>query len=146
MGNWRRIWFSHYLTRTLFPNPSTLLIWQHAGQGTRHFNHLEDYKFFHHWFSGVKWEKQLYLACFNMLFTLVLRSLVRYLYWCTTSPERYIRYISLSKFTITESRISNLEWYFWAFVNCIGTSWSISSPHCSIQYICFTGKVLWICK
>jgi len=22
--------------------------------GTRHFNPLEDYRFFHHWFSGVK--------------------------------------------------------------------------------------------
>jgi hypothetical protein len=25
-----------------------------AGKGTRHFNSLEDYIFFHHWFSGVK--------------------------------------------------------------------------------------------
>jgi hypothetical protein len=25
-----------------------------AGKGTRHFNPLEDYRFFHHWFSGVK--------------------------------------------------------------------------------------------
>jgi len=25
-----------------------------AGKGTRHFNLLEDYRFFHHWFSGVK--------------------------------------------------------------------------------------------
>jgi hypothetical protein len=54
MGNWRRICFSHYLTRTLFQNPSILPISQHAGKGTRHFNTLEDYRFFHHWFSGVK--------------------------------------------------------------------------------------------
>jgi hypothetical protein len=26
--------FSHYLTRTLFQNPSKLPIWQHAGRGT----------------------------------------------------------------------------------------------------------------
>jgi hypothetical protein len=25
-----------------------------SGKGTRHFNPLEDYRFFHHWFSGVK--------------------------------------------------------------------------------------------
>ena len=25
-----------------------------AGKGTRHFNPLEDYRFFHQWFSGVK--------------------------------------------------------------------------------------------
>jgi len=25
-----------------------------AGKGTRHFNPLEDYRFFHHWFSVVK--------------------------------------------------------------------------------------------
>jgi hypothetical protein len=25
-----------------------------AGKDTRHFNPLEDYRFFHHWFSGVK--------------------------------------------------------------------------------------------
>jgi hypothetical protein len=25
-----------------------------AGKGKRHFNPLEDYRFFHHWFSGVK--------------------------------------------------------------------------------------------
>jgi hypothetical protein len=25
-----------------------------AGKGTRHFNPLEDYRFFHHWFSEVK--------------------------------------------------------------------------------------------
>jgi hypothetical protein len=25
-----------------------------AKKGTRHFNPLEDYIFFHHWFSGVK--------------------------------------------------------------------------------------------
>jgi hypothetical protein len=25
-----------------------------AGKGTSHFNPLEDYRFFHHWFSGVK--------------------------------------------------------------------------------------------
>jgi len=25
-----------------------------AGKGTRHFNPLEDYRYFHHWFSGVK--------------------------------------------------------------------------------------------
>ena len=25
-----------------------------AGKGTIHFNPLEDYRFFHHWFSGVK--------------------------------------------------------------------------------------------
>jgi hypothetical protein len=25
-----------------------------AGKGTRHFNPPEDYRFFHHWFSGVK--------------------------------------------------------------------------------------------
>jgi hypothetical protein len=31
-----------------------LPIKQHAGKGTRHFNPLEDYGFFHHWFSGVK--------------------------------------------------------------------------------------------
>jgi hypothetical protein len=54
MGNWGRICFSHYLTRTLFQNTSKLPIWQHAGKGTRHFNPLEDYRFFHHWFSGVK--------------------------------------------------------------------------------------------
>jgi hypothetical protein len=54
MGNWRRICFSHYLTWTLFQNPIQLLIWQHAGKGTRHFNPLEDYRFFHHWFNGVK--------------------------------------------------------------------------------------------
>ena len=24
-----------------------------AGKDTRHFNPLEDYRFFHHWFSGV---------------------------------------------------------------------------------------------
>jgi hypothetical protein len=54
IDNWRRICFSHYLTRTLFQNPSKLPIWQHAGKGTRHFNPLEDYRFFHHWFSGVK--------------------------------------------------------------------------------------------
>jgi hypothetical protein len=25
-----------------------------AGKGTRHFSPLKDYRFFHHWFSGVK--------------------------------------------------------------------------------------------
>jgi hypothetical protein len=25
-----------------------------SGKGTRYFNPLEDYRFFHHWFSGVK--------------------------------------------------------------------------------------------
>jgi hypothetical protein len=25
-----------------------------VGKGTRYFNPLEDYRFFHHWFSGVK--------------------------------------------------------------------------------------------
>jgi hypothetical protein len=25
-----------------------------AGKDTRHFNPLEDYRFFHHWFIGVK--------------------------------------------------------------------------------------------
>jgi len=25
-----------------------------VGKGTRHFNPLEDYRFFHHWFSEVK--------------------------------------------------------------------------------------------
>jgi hypothetical protein len=25
-----------------------------AGKGTRHFNPLEDYRFVHYWFSGVK--------------------------------------------------------------------------------------------
>jgi hypothetical protein len=54
MGNWMRICFSHYLTRTFFQNPIQLPIWLHAGKGMRHFNHLEDYRFFHHWFSGVK--------------------------------------------------------------------------------------------
>jgi hypothetical protein len=51
---WRRICFSHYLTQALFQNPSKLPIWQHAGKGTRHFNPREDYRLFHHWFSGVK--------------------------------------------------------------------------------------------
>jgi hypothetical protein len=27
---------------------------QYAGKGTRHFNSLEDYRFFHHWLSRVK--------------------------------------------------------------------------------------------
>jgi hypothetical protein len=26
----------------------------YAGKGTKHFDPLEDYRFFHHWFSGVK--------------------------------------------------------------------------------------------
>jgi hypothetical protein len=29
-------------------------IGQHAGKDRRHFNPLEDYRFFHHWLSGVK--------------------------------------------------------------------------------------------
>jgi hypothetical protein len=33
---------------------SKLSIWQHAGKGMRHFNPLEDYRIFHHWFSWVK--------------------------------------------------------------------------------------------
>jgi hypothetical protein len=40
-----------YLTRTLFRKPSNE---SNAGKGTRHFNPLEDYRFFHHWFNGVK--------------------------------------------------------------------------------------------
>jgi len=30
------------------------ILYINAGKGTRHFNPLEDYRFFHHWFSGVK--------------------------------------------------------------------------------------------
>jgi hypothetical protein len=52
MGNRRRICFSHYLTRTLFQNPIQLSTWQHAGKDTRHFNPLEDYRFFHHYIIG----------------------------------------------------------------------------------------------
>ena len=37
-----------------FGGPLQLSIWQHAGKGTRYFNPLEDYRLFHHWFSGVK--------------------------------------------------------------------------------------------
>ena len=45
-GQLKEICFSHYLTRTLFRNLIQLPIWQHAGEGTRHFNPLEDYRFF----------------------------------------------------------------------------------------------------
>ena len=59
MGNWRRICFSHYLTRTLFQNPladlyTILLTTCGERHETRHFNPLEDYRFFNHWFSSVK--------------------------------------------------------------------------------------------
>ena len=54
MSNWRRLCFSHYLTLTLFQKPSNEPNEPNAGKGTRHFNPLEDYRIFHHWFSGVK--------------------------------------------------------------------------------------------
>jgi hypothetical protein len=44
-------------TVCFFPLFNTNLISKfeiNAGKGTRHFNPLEDYRFFHHWFSGVK--------------------------------------------------------------------------------------------
>ena len=38
----------------IWPFSSQLPIWQHTVKGTRHFNPLEDYRFFYYWFSGIK--------------------------------------------------------------------------------------------
>ena len=49
MGNWGRICFSHYLTRTLFQSLKLM-----QGKCTRHFNPLEDYRFSTTGSAGLK--------------------------------------------------------------------------------------------